>query len=41
MFLRIMGKIGIEEVELSKKIFAEKEVEMLSHNHTVKKVSVK
>lgn len=31
----------MEEVELSKKIFTEKEVEMLSHNHNVQNVSMK
>lgn len=35
------GKTGMEDVELSKKLFTEEEVEMLSRNHNVKNVSMK
>ena len=36
-----MKKTRMVGVKLSKKLFTEKEVEMLSHNHNVKNVSVK
>ncbi|MBP2628989.1 MAG: hypothetical protein H6Q68_3700, partial [Firmicutes bacterium] len=41
MFLCIMKKTRMVGVKLSKILFTEKEVEMLSHNHNVKNVSVK